>query len=104
MTEKENRFHQEMVNIYKLNKQLLNYTPTRFLQMVNEYGGIQAAKKLLATSGGESGFLILWQKERLDLSMEALVLKPEYHELFTQTELDEARKRLTDLGYLQGNQ
>lgn len=103
MTEKENQFHQEMVNIYKLNKQLLNYTPTRFLQMVNEYGGLQVAKKLLAASGGESGFLILWQKGRLDLSMEALVLKPEYQELFTPTELDEAKKRLTELGYLQEN-
>lgn len=79
MTEKEEVFHQEMVNIYKLNKSLLNYTPTKFLQMVNEYRGVQAAKRLLATSGREAGFLILWQKGRLDLSMEALILKPEYN-------------------------
>jgi len=36
---------------------------------------------------------------RLDLSAEALVLKPEYRHLFTTEERERARQHLTDMGY-----
>jgi hypothetical protein len=41
----------------------------------------------------------LWELRRLDLSVEALALEPEFHELFTRPELDTARRRLADYGY-----
>lgn len=35
----------------------------------------------------------------LDLTVEALVLQPEWHELFDDADLGKARERLRDYGY-----
>ncbi|MEW6661353.1 MAG: hypothetical protein ACOY9Y_05265 [Bacillota bacterium] len=42
-----------------------------------------AAKILISKDGGTYGFEVLWEHKRLDLSVEAHVLKPEYRELFS---------------------
>ena len=53
-----------------------------------------AAKQLIAKEGGTYGFEVLWENKRLDLSVEALVLKPEYEALFTDEERILCRNRL----------
>ncbi|MDF2943906.1 MAG: hypothetical protein K0S01_2764 [Herbinix sp.] len=95
----ENRFNEEMNNIYHIAKKELNYTASRFIQLVAKYGGVKAAKKLISKSGGTYGFEVLWENKRLDLSVEALVLRPEYHELFTDEEREICRNRLREFGY-----
>ena len=42
-------FDERMRQIYDQAKEECGYTATRFLQMVNADGGLNAAKKLLAT-------------------------------------------------------
>jgi hypothetical protein len=96
---KQDQFHEAMLSVYKQAKAECNYTATRFLRMVSEHGGLQAAKILLAASGYSDGFTELWRCKRLDITMEALVLKDEWSDLFTQDELNIARKRLKDYGY-----
>lgn len=49
--------------------------------------------------GGTDGFTTLWEHGRLDLSVEAYVLKPEYAELFTEDEKNMCRDRLLQFGY-----
>lgn len=88
-----------MNNIYKMAKKELGYNATRFLQLVSQLGGLQAAKKLISKDGGTYGFEILWEHKRLDLSVEALLLRPEYKELFTDEERQICMKRLIDFGY-----
>lgn len=61
--------------------------------------GLKAAKQLISKSGGTYGFEVLWENNRLDLSVEALVLKPEYNDLFTDEEREICRKRLIEFGY-----
>lgn len=95
----KNKFHAEMLNIYKTAKEDLNYTPVRFLQLVAQKGGVQAAKQLISTDRATDGFWILCEHKRLDLSVEAHVLKPEYSELFTEAEKEMCRKRLREYGY-----
>ena len=41
------QFHEEMLSIYRKAKFECGYNATRFFQMVNEKGGLQAAKSLL---------------------------------------------------------
>ena len=55
----------------------------------------------LALGAGEvsSGFTALWECERLDLSVEAVVLKEQWRPLSTDEELCTARTRLVDVGY-----
>lgn len=92
-------FHERMQQIYEQAKTECNYTATRFLQMVNAEGGLQAAKKLLSAGGYSEGLTHLWEKKRLDISMEATILQKPWRALFTDEELSVARKKLKELGY-----
>jgi len=97
MTEKD-KFHKDMKNIY-FQCSRLNYEPKIFLGMVNNYGGFEAAKRLIAQKDYMTyGFATLWEKNRLDLTMEALIVEKWSH-LFSPKELDECKKRLSEVGY-----
>lgn len=69
------------------------------MQLLSKKGGLLAAKQLIAKEGGTYGFEVLWEKKRLDLSVEALVLKPEYETLFSDEERMLCRDRLEKFGY-----
>ncbi len=96
----ENKFNVDMKNIYLTAKKELGYNAARFLQLIYEIGGLQAARILISKNDGTYGFEVLWEHNRLDLSVEAHVLKPEYQELFTEDERGTCRKRLKDFGYI----
>ena len=99
MTDLEMRFHQAMIDIYQRAKDECGYNATRFLSMLSARGGLAAARTLLATSAPSSGFTTLWEHGRLDLTVEAHILKPEFAALFTQDEKELARSRLEEYGY-----
>ena len=99
MDQLEKRFNEDMKNIYLTAKRELKYNATRFLQLLSEKGGTQAAKILIAKDGGTYGFEVLCEHRRLDLSVEAHVLKPEYTELFTEEERNMCRGRLEHYGF-----
>lgn len=96
--EQERGFHEEMLRIYEKAKEF-GYTPTYFLGMVNELGGVKAAKRLLRGDNISYGLWRLCEEGRLDLSMEALVIRDPWRLLFTDAELENARRRLDELGY-----
>ena len=97
--ELENAFHEKMVEVYDRAKKECQYTATRFLQMVNANGGLAAAKMLLAAMRHPEGLTRLWEEGRLDISMEALLLRDPWRQQFSEEELSVARIRLKDLGY-----
>ena len=99
MTDIEKRFDRAMRDIYTAAKRDCGYNATRFLQLVGEKGGLAAAKQLISKPGGTDGFTTLWEHGRLDLSVEAHVLKPEYETLFTDEERKMCRDRLEEFGY-----
>lgn len=77
-----------------------NYNPKAFIQMVNTYGALETAKRLLASKQNiASGLEKLWELGRLDLCFERIIFEPEWHDLFTKEELTEAKKRLKELNY-----
>ena len=100
MTDLEKKFHREMVEVYQTTKKEVKYNAVRFLQLISEKGGVAAAKQLVMKDGGTEGFGTLHMAGRLDLSVEAHVIKPEYAELFTQEEIDTCIKRLKEYHYL----
>ena len=72
----EERFHEEVVGIYREAAEF-GYYPNYFLRMVVDQGGLAAAKQLLSSSSDpSSGFVRLWEEQRLDLSVEVLVVSP----------------------------
>jgi len=99
MNPTETKFNQDMRNIYVTAKEDLGYTASRFMQLVSQKGGLQAARQLILKEGGTYGFEVLWENKRLDLSVEALVLQPEYESLFSDEERMLCRNRLEEFGY-----
>jgi hypothetical protein len=94
-----NQFHLDLIRAADRLKKEVGYNPTRFLQMVGEYGAVETAKRLLERDEYSEGFATLWEKGRLELSVEAFVLRPEYEPLFTETERRTAQRRLREVGF-----
>lgn len=97
--EQELRFDSAMFDIYRRAKLEAGYNATRYLQMLDAHRGLATARILLHAQGVSEGYTALWERKRLDLTVEALVLLPEYEALFTDAEREIARRRLTDYGY-----
>jgi hypothetical protein len=94
----EHAFHLDMISIYNQAKRDLGYIASRFLHMLDQ-GGLAAARQLLHAPRVSYGLITLLEHQRLDLTVEAHVLKPEFQYLFTQEELEIARARLDQYGY-----
>lgn len=99
MTDVERKFNIAMRGIYETAKKEYGYNAVRFMQLVAKKGGVAAAKQLISKNGGTDGFATLWEHGRLDLSVEAHVLKDEYRDLFTDDERKMCRDRLLEFGF-----
>jgi hypothetical protein len=86
-------FHEAMLDIYRAANEI-GYRPGLFLRMVNDRGGLAAARQLINDRKPSDGFTRLWQLKRLDLSVEAVALREPWNQLFTPEELTRARERL----------
>ncbi|HHK8526387.1 TPA: HNH endonuclease [Vibrio parahaemolyticus] len=97
---KEQDFHQFILTVHQTAVRETGYKAPIFKRMVAEYGALKASKQLL--SGEQKiteGLKNLVMHSRLDLSVEASVIKPEWRELFERNELEVALKRLKKLDY-----
>ena len=99
MDEVERRFHRAMISIYETAKRELGYTATRFLQMLSEQGGLVTARQLLWSDTPSDGFTTLWERHRLDLTVEDHVLRTEFASLFTDADREQALTRLRAYGW-----
>lgn len=96
----ERRFNKEMLNIYYRAYKEANYKATRYLQMLEGNGGLRTAQLLINAPTPSVGYTALWERGRLDLTVEALIHdNPEWHPLFTHGEMEIVRKRLSDYNY-----
>jgi len=77
-------------------KRELNYNASRFAQMLGSLGGVGTAKRLLREDRYTEGFTTLWEKGRLEMSVEFFVLLPWYAPLCNDAERERARRRLED--------
>jgi hypothetical protein len=99
MEDLEPQFHSAMLDIHRRARNECKYNATRFLAMVNELGGLKTAQRLLATREPSDGYRTLWEHGRLDLTVERLVLRKQFRDLFTEEELRVASDRLREYGY-----
>jgi hypothetical protein len=88
-----------MLRIYKRALSEAHYKATRFLAMLHEHRGLETARLLIHSPTLSEGYTALWERKRLDLTVEAVIRdNPKWHPLFTQEELEICVKRLTDYG------
>ena len=92
------QFENELKDKMLRAKKECKYNPTRFNQMLAQYGGVETAKRLIAngiaTGTTSDGYTTLYLCERLDLTMEHSVCKTEDQDLFTTTEIRYGKKLL----------
>ena len=69
------------------------------MRPVNEADALKTAKRCLSTHRESEGFFQLADKNRLDLSLEALAVQKPYTGLFTDEEANEALNRLLNANY-----
>lgn len=88
-----------MLEIYHQAKRECNYNAAYFHSMVLERGGLAAAKKLLSTGPDDfaQGFTELFLCGRLYITVEYLVLQPDWRNLFTAEERLTSWRRLKRL-------
>ena len=99
----EEQFEQVLIEDCNTCTRTLKYNPTRTRELIGRLGGVGAVKNLMARypdpNGYSDGFEKLCLAGRLDLSLEAKMLKSEFQSLFTPEELELARKRLAVYDY-----
>ncbi len=99
LSDLEDQFHGSMIGIADFANQ--HRFGIRFRQMIERYGGVDAAKRLLDSGEIQTGLKRLWELEALDKSMEALVLQDRFKTLFNEEEVQEAHRRLEELRYFE---
>lgn len=98
-TELENELEKEFRRAVTICIDQYGYRPSYFLQMLGNYGPVDTAIKLVTSTKFHEGFTKLWELSRLDLTVEAIVLRNPYNQLFTKEVLEKAKERLEQLGY-----
>jgi hypothetical protein len=94
------QFDAAMFDIYKRAKTEAGYNATIFLGMLSDRGGLATAKFLINASKPSDGYTHLYERGRLDLTVEAMIVdNPKWHQLFSTEELARAKRRLADYGY-----
>jgi hypothetical protein len=100
MAQTQNAFDEAMFEIYRRAKSEAGYTASVFFNMVMKQGGLATAKFLVNSKDVSVGYSRLYERGRLDLTVEATILENEkWHSLFTSEELERAAKRLQSYGY-----
>lgn len=93
------RFEMAMRDVYTRARDESGYNATVFLRMLSEHGGLGTARRLLSSSSVSAGFAALWERGRVDLTVENVVLREDFASLFTDEERDLARRRLAEYGF-----
>lgn len=99
MNELENNFERELLRAVEICINLYAYHPTYFLRMLENNGPVNTATQLATANKFHEGFTKLWELGRLDLTVEAIMLRTPYRELFPKEVLVKALSRLKALGY-----
>jgi hypothetical protein len=96
----QDRLERELRELARRSITEFRYRPQYFIDMLDDRGGLAAARTLLAGRPSD-GFTKLWELGALELTVEALVLSEPWQssDLFTPEELATARRRLADAGF-----
>lgn len=86
------QFEAELRDKMRSAKKECRYNPIRFNQMLEQYGGVATAKRLIKSARETgvipTGYARLLEEGRLDLTVEHSVCKDEYQPLFSPDEVD----------------
>ncbi|WP_397381385.1 hypothetical protein [Prosthecobacter sp.] len=98
-TDRLTQFTGAMLDIYRRALKEANYRANIFFDMVNNQGGYETAITLVHARRPSDGYTALHQRNHLDLTVEALILRPEWWDIFTDEDRKAAFERLLQYHY-----
>lgn len=78
----------------------IGHYPVRFLNMLEDHGPVITAVHFVMTHQDPEGFESLNVSQRMDLTVEAIILQEPYRLLFVPEVLERAEYKLREVGYL----
>jgi hypothetical protein len=93
------RFDAAMFGVYRDAKAQAKYNATLFLKMLSDHGGYDTALRLVRMETPSVGYTALYERGYLNLTVEALVLRDPWRQLFTKDDLRNAAERLRQYRY-----
>jgi len=96
----EQEFDQRMHQVHRDGKREAKFSAPLFAELLKQHGGLETARRFIHSPDYAAGFTALWERKRLDLTVEAVIVaEPKWHPLFTPEEIEICRKRLREYGY-----
>jgi hypothetical protein len=92
------QFHKDMVAVAVQSQIVLGYRPMALLGMIDDLGGVEAARRIVGSEHPSKTFVTLWENNRLEYSVEFLVLDAAYEGLFGPEVMERAAYRLREHG------
>ena len=88
MSALEKKLQQEVIKNCEIAEKECGCKMTRFLQTVEKFGIVRTAQEIFRKGRTSDCFERLIEEKRLELTMEAILVKPEYASLCTDEEVD----------------
>lgn len=95
----EKKLQQEVIKNCELAEKEYGCKMTKFLQTIERFGIVRTAQEILRKGRTSDCFNKLAEAGRLDLTMEATIVKGEYAELFTDEQVNDCYELLCEKGY-----
>ena len=83
---------QDIERVIAIYEELIGISAVRTRQMIERYGAIEALSRLAVSGEVQSGFRVLRDRDRLDLTFEAVIKR--HADLFREDVVDAAKWRL----------
>lgn len=100
MSALEKQFQEELIkNCQLAEKECSGYRSARFLQIVEKFGAVKTAKEIIRKGRTSDDFEKLQEAGLLKYTMEALIVKAQYGDLFTDDEVNSCYEILCEYGY-----
>ena len=99
MTELEKKLQQEVIKNCKVAEKEYGCKMIRFLQIIERFGIVRTAQEIFKKGRTSDCFNKLAEAGHLELTMEAIIVKGEYAELFTDEQVNYCYKLLCENGY-----
>ncbi len=93
------RFENEMKDLYHRRLKEMRYNAGYLRSLIAQYGGLDAARRIIAIEEPSEGLTKLALAEHLELSVQWLMLEPHYASLFIADELRTAWDQLNEWHY-----
>ncbi len=95
----EKKLQQEVIKNCELAEKEYGCKMTKFLQTIERFGIVKTAQEILRKGRTSDCFNKLAEVGRLDLTIEAVIVKGEYAELFTDEQVNDCYELLCEKGY-----